>query len=186
MALGQQICYPVAIRCCPVTIRCCTKGVRMAMGQPNVHGTTASQSHLDTFRIASDCLVALGRNRPIPHTTVQLCYILWWPLAQTNCWELTHWKPLLKIQVKIIMVQNTGTNNIAGIDIQHHWIWTMGRYLGAHNWCYGAVSDGLSTLIYFSTDSRAVLFVVLPSNKIKCTWLHKYSFYAKAHCASII
>ena len=34
MALGQQIRYPV-------DIRCCTKGVRLAMGHPDVHETTA-------------------------------------------------------------------------------------------------------------------------------------------------
>ena len=40
-----------------------------------------------------------------------------------------------------------GTNKkLVGINIQYHWIWTMGRYLhvGAHNWCYGVVYNGLN------------------------------------------
>ena len=33
---------------------------------------------------------------------------------------------------------------LVGISIQYHWISTLGRYLSAHNWCYGAVSNGLN------------------------------------------
>ena len=32
---------------------------------------------------------------------------------------------------------------LVGINLQYHWICTMGRYQGAHNWCYGAISNGL-------------------------------------------
>ena len=51
------------------------------------------------------------------------------PIILTKKWQ---W---FRVPVPIILV---------GISIQNRWIWTMGGCIGAHNWCYGAVSNGLN------------------------------------------
>ena len=55
-----------------------------------------------------------------------------------------------------------------GISIQYHWIWTIGWYISANNWCYGVVSDRLSFW-----NCKYSLEVRISSSGVEksCSWL---------------
>ena len=59
--------------------------------------------------------------------------------------KLTHTAPLFIILVKSTMVQNIGTNNIGQDKYTILLNFNTGSvHRSAHNWCYGAVSNGLT------------------------------------------
>ena len=63
---------------------------------------------------------------------------------------------------------------------QCHVIWTMGRYLGAHNWCHGVVSNGLNVIICVLFYYRFELSVIV------CLWFQTIlpPFFVRAHTFS--
>ena len=82
-------------------------------------------------------------------------------------YRLTHTIVLPIILAKITIGWVLVPIILVGISIQYHWIWTLGCYMGAHDWCYGEVSNRLRnnlwaalflSLIYKQIFSIAVKF----------------------------
>ena len=79
----------------------------------------------------------------------------------------------------------TATNNIGqkynSPAYRYHWYWsglvyhlilTMGRYLGVHNWCYGAVSNGLIQVHVSKWSNMKIFIIIITHHSLSAAGLH--------------